>query len=340
MGMAGGVYTVTSIAYISTRNSARMLPPREIGPALRKAAQDRDARVVTVAVAPQPTRGADVAGADTLAAASFSVASPELLGKPLALALLTFAASLLALAICIMLVSLELGVYFAPTADGPPSSASDIASILWVPSIFLTLAGFAFVGSWRLGVSWQTRIRGARVTLSAEGLAVRDHATLWRPRFIPWREVVSIVQFIYNDSYTRSHIVYLLDAGNQTFLWESPPDMRYVSPAILARVAARQESAARLLTYAAEATGLPLLNITGVVSEVAKIEPDPSNMSGEPDSRDVALLDFIEGVTSTKGAEVAPSTTAEKWRKILVNVLVVIAVGFALWAWYGSGLGF
>lgn len=92
--------------------------------------------------------------------------------------------------------------------------------------------------------------------------------------------------------------MYLLDAGDQTFLWESPPDMRYEAPARRARLAEQQASAARLLAWVNEATGLPLLNISGVVSVLAKIEPDPHSTSEEPDPRDTALLDFIEGGAS------------------------------------------
>lgn len=336
MGLASGAYTVQSFSYLLRHSAARIAPPREIGPALRHAAQMRDARIVTV-VEPAAPAQSDAAGGDSREPDTFTVAAPELLGRPLALALLMFAAGLLALAFASMFFWLG-GFDLSPVSDGFISFDSYVFTQMRYISLFSVVAVLAFVAAGRLVVSWQARVRGARVTASAEGLTVRDHLTLWRPRFIPWRDVVSLVRFTYNDNLVRPRTVYLLDGGKQTFLWESPPNLRYVSPSIVARGAAQQASAARLLARVIEATGQPLLNITSVINDVAKIEPDPNNTS-VPISKDLALLDFIEGVTSTKSPEIAPPTTAERWRKILVNVLAVIAVGYAWWAWYGGSLG-
>jgi hypothetical protein len=149
------------------------------------------------------------------------------------------------------------------------------------------------VTAWRYFIRWLAEVRGAEVTPSAEGLIVRDQMTLWRPRFIPWNAVVSLARFTYTNPEVRAGTIYLLDAGDQTFLWESPPEIRYESSARLARDVTQQMNAAQLQTLVTQASGQPLLNISGVMSAVIKLSINPN--SGAPTPKDAELFDFIEG---------------------------------------------
>ena len=64
--------------------------------------------------------------------------------------------------------------------------------------------------------------------------------------------------------------VYLLDAGHQTFLWETPPTMRYEKPALRLRIARQQAQSTQLLALTSAATRLPLLNISSIVGALAR----------------------------------------------------------------------
>ncbi len=298
MWLAFGLYMVTALSFVLRGASARMLPPPAIGPALRKAMRARDPRVVTVEQIERPVQESAAEGASVLPVSMLTVAAPELLTRPFVLALAVFATGMLALAFTSLLLWFGLSMLNEPSDVADVGSGAEIVyTFLWLAGTFAPLALLALVSAWRFWIRWRARVRGADVAISAEGLTIRDQATLWRRRLVPWCDVTSLAQFTYNDIALRAHAVYLLDAGDQTFLWESPPDMRYAAPARRARIAKQQASAARLLARVSEVTGLPLLNISGVVSAVAKIEPDPYSMSDEPDPGDTALLDFIEGVT-------------------------------------------
>ena len=306
-----GLYFVTALSFGSQGASARLLPPPGIAPALRNALRDRDPRIVKVEQIERPMRESAAEGASAPPVSSLTVSTPELQTRPLALTLAVFAAGMLALAFASFFLwfGLWAGLSTANTPSdiaGSPSGAETIYRSLQFGGMFAPLALWALVSARRFWIRWLARIWGAEVAISAEGLTSRDQATLWRRRFIPWSDVTSLARFTYNDTYVRPRTVYLLDAGDQTFLWESPPDMRYEAPARRARLAERQASAARLLAWVNQATGLPLLNISGVVSVLAKIDPDPYSTSEEPDPRDRALLDFIEGATSAHSIEAPP----------------------------------
>ncbi len=301
-----GLYFVTALSFGSRGASARLLPPPAIGPALRNALRDRDSRVGKVEQIEPPMQESAAEGVTVPPISTLTVPAPELLTRPLALAFAVFAAGMLALAFASFFLWMGLSMLNAPSdmADGGIGAEFIYTSLRFV-GIFAPLALWALVSAWRFWIRWLAKVWGAEVAIIAEGLTIRDQATLWRRRFIAWRDVTSLARFTYNDSYVRPRSVYLLDAGDQTFLWESPPDMRYATPARRARIAEQQASAAQLLARVSEATGLPLLNISGVVSSVAKIDPDPYSTRDEPDPRDTALLDFIEGVTSGHSVDVA-----------------------------------
>ncbi len=314
--LTSGITIMTAILLGIGGGASRIKPPPAIASALRKAMRDRDSRIAAAEQIEAPASESTTNAANPSLTSRVRVATPELMTRPLALALVVFAAGMLAVAF------VGSTLWFGAMMLGEPPDTSDsisgaemIYSLLREVGMFAPLALWALHSAWRLWVQWLAGVRGATVTLSADGLTVRDQATLWRRRFIPWRSVVSLARFTYNDAYVRPRIVYLLDAGDQTFLWESPPDMRYEAPARRARIAVRQASAAHLLERVRGATELPLLNISGIVSAVAKIEPDPHSRSSEPDPRDTALLDFIQSAASGRRIEAAtaplPSSTKQ-----------------------------
>lgn len=306
VSLMSGLFAVSVVTYTATRASARMLPPPSIALALRKAVSARDPRVVSIEQVEHPAQGSAAEEANALTTSTFWVAAPELLTRPLALAVVVFAAGLIPLAITSNFLAFGIsGLSDPPNPYGGPSPAEQLSILLLFVGIFAPLALWALVSAWRFWIRWRAKVRGAEVAASAEGLTIRDQETLWRKRLIPWSEVVSLARFTYNDIYVQARTVYLLDAGNQTFLWESPPDMRYAASARRAQIAEQQANAARLLAHIAAVTGLPLLNISGVVSAVAKVDPDPYSTSDEPDPGDAAILDFLDGATSTKPSQIA-----------------------------------
>jgi hypothetical protein len=140
-----------------------------------------------------------------------------------------------------------------------------------------------------------------------------------------------VLRFTYIDANVHPCTVYLLDAGVQTFLWEAPADMRYVSQKRLARIVQRQTQASRLLTLIEQATALPPLDITSVIAAVTKIDPNPYSTSEEPDVKDIELLAFIEGADSPEALTplAPPPTTAERWRRGLLSALIFLALAAA-----------
>jgi hypothetical protein len=174
-----------------------------------------------------------------------------------------------------------------------PYSLQGYYANLAFASALTTFALLILVTAWRYFIRWLAEARGAVVTPSAEGLTVRDQMTRWRPRFIPWNAVVSLAGFTYTNPEARAGTIYLLDAGDQTFLWESLPEIRYESPIRLAHEATQRLNAAQLMRLVVRATGQPLLNISGVMIAVVKLSINPKR--GAPDPKDAELFDFIEG---------------------------------------------
>ena len=312
-------------------SSKRMLPLPDLAPALLKATRERDPRIVRVAQEERPQPG----GADEASALSnttLKVASPEVLAGSLWMTLGLFAVGLIPLAFPVIILWSVVAAWSSLATPEPNAQAAGIYFIVRVTGIIAPLVVMGFLAVQRSWTLWRTRVHGAVVEIGAEGMAVRDYQTHWRRRFILWSDVVSLLRFTYTDAYIRPCTVYLLDTGSQTFLWESPADMRYVSQKRLARIAERQAQARRLLTAIEMATSLPLLDITSVISAVTKIDPDPYSTSEEPDAKDVELLEYVEGVTSPKALKsvAPPPTTAERWRRGLLSALACLVLVAAM----------
>ncbi|HEY7976113.1 MAG TPA: hypothetical protein VID72_12270 [Ktedonobacterales bacterium] len=333
IAFVSGYYMLTWMLFSSRLATKQMLPSPDMAHALRKAAQNRDARIVTVVQLEQSPSGD--ASDSALAPTSVHVASPQLLTRSVWLAIAVCAAGLIPLTFIIFLFWSITWAFASQTPD-PAGGATFIYTMLRFAGMFAPLLVIAFVNTRRYWIGWRTRVRAADVTISALGLTIRDCATLWRRRFIAWDDAVSFVCFTYKDGYAHPRTVYLLDSGVQTLLWEMPPDMRYDPPARRKLIADQQAQSARLVALIATATKLPLLDITGVIGALAKVEPNPYTTSEAPDSRDVELLEFVEGVSSPKALNTLspPPTRTEQWHRLLLSGLV----GFAFIA--GSVLFF
>lgn len=306
VSLMSGLYFVSALTFGYRASTARLLPLPAVAPALRAALRARDPRIVRVEQIERPAHEHGSEGASAPPVSTLTVPSPEPLTRPLWLALAMFAAAMLALAFTAYFLWaglwVGLSMFDGPSGGDSAPGASRVFTMLRFAGMVAPLALVALGSAWRLWIGWRARVRGALVELNAEGLAIQDQMTGWRRRFILWGDVVSLARFTYNDVYVRARTVYLLDAGDQTFLWESPPDARYATAGRRARIAASQARAAELLARVSEATGQPLLDITSVVGAVTKIEPQPHATCNEPDARDVALLEFIEGGASRCGA--------------------------------------
>lgn len=338
VAFVSGCYMLMWLLSSGRLATRQMLPLPALAPALRQAARDCDTRVVSTA---QPERPAQEYASDAaLAATSVVVATPQLLTSSGWLAIGVFSAGMVPLAMVAMFLQSIVSTGFAPQ-PGLVGGASVVYTMLRLAGVFAPLVVIAFVYAGRYWVGWRAKVRGAHVTVSAQGLTIRDYATRWRRRYVAWRDVVSFVCFTYKDGYTHPRTVYLLDGGSQTFLWETPPDMRYDPAARRQRIAGQQAESARLVALVAAATRLPLLDISSVISAVAKIEPNPYTASEEPDPRDIELLEFVEGVSSPKTLKslAPPLIRAEQWRRGLLSGLVGIAfvVGSVLFfGWLGQ----
>lgn len=322
------LYVVLAGARLSSK---RMLPLPDLAPALLKAARERDPRIVRVAQEERPQPG----GADEASAISnttLKVASPEALTGSLWMTLGLFAVGLIPLAFSVIVLWSVVAAWSFLATPEPNAQAAGIYAIVRVTGIFAPLVVMGFLAVQRSWTAWRTRMHGAIVEIGAEGMTVRDYQTHWRRRFMRWSDVVSLLRFTYTDAYIRPCTVYLLDAGSQTFLWESPADMRYVSQKRLARIAERQAKARRLLRLIEDATALPQLDITSVIGAMTKIEPDPYSTSDKPDAKDVELLEYVEGVMSPKALEsvAAPPTTADRWRRGLLSALACLVLVAAM----------
>ncbi len=204
--------------------SARMLPPPGLGLALRRAI-----RIHEPWVAPADPATPTAPQVDNSAATRLTVATSYLLTRPLWLAIVTLAGGALALLPVVFFASFAFSMAGPPAdpAYAMPDAVTGSYQLLWIAGIFAPLVVIAAAFAWRYWIGWRAGVRGVEIEVSPEGLAIRDHTTLWRGRFIRWSEIVSLARFTYNDDYVRPHTVYMLDADSQTLLWESPPDMRY-----------------------------------------------------------------------------------------------------------------
>ncbi|HET9111537.1 MAG TPA: hypothetical protein VFN78_11985 [Ktedonobacterales bacterium] len=336
-----GVYSAAAMIYALKGASSRIVPPPALAEALRRAARDRAPRlgaVVQAALPDQTAPGAATEETGDVPEASLVVVTPELLTRPLPLVFAVTASGIVSLALIAGLASF-LPVEFAPQQI---LGATGVYLDLRFIGVLAGLGAFAFAFAWRMWHGRRVASRGIEVTSEADGLTVRVSGARKRQRFISWRDAQSLVRFAYNDYYVRPCTVYLLDAGSQTFLWESPPDMRYASPAQRAQLAAQRASAARLASLASAATGLPLFDISGVINSVAKLEPAviyTPPQDNEPSAEDMELLESIESIMDTKaGAPATPAPTmSAQWLRLLTSMLIGFATMVGA-AWLAQGL--
>jgi hypothetical protein len=323
------LYVVLSGVRLSSK---RMLPLPDLAPALLKATRERDPRIVRVAREEQAgSKDSATDEVNTLAATTLKVASPEPLTGSLWMVIGIFAVSLVPLSFFVVFLWFVVATGLSQMTSGTGSGAAGIYLMIRITGMFAPLVALALLAARGAWTAWRARVRGAVVEINAEGMSVRDQHTHWRQRFIRWSDVVSVLRFTYIDANVHPCTVYLLDAGVQTFLWEAPADMRYVSQKRLARIVQRQTQASRLLTLIEQATALPPLDITSVIAAVTKIDPNPYSTSEEPDVKDIELLAFIEGADSPEALTplAPPPTTAERWRRGLLSALIFLALAAA-----------
>lgn len=359
MSLATGFYLVIAAAQFVKLSFARVSPPPDTASTLRQAARARDSQAAPI-VMEQQSQNAFADDAYALKDSSFVVAVPELLTRPMWAVIAAFVGSALALAAADFLASLSISIIPQSVYDPNFDPSMGLTYSDWSEvGIFLMLGVLAFMSAWRSWNSW--RGRGAYVEVSAGGLIVRGPETLWRRRFIPWRDAQSLARIVYNDTYAQARTVYMLDAGNQTLLWESPPDMRYASLSRRARIAQRQTSAAQLVALISMRASLPLRDISGRVNAVAKIEPNPRDASfnqlidqsiyGISPSMPLRtlqaavaeVLDRAKAEAETASEPPPPpppplpiGVRLEQWRRRLNNALALFAYGVGLLWFYGG----
>lgn len=322
--LASAIYIVASFAHFGSgmlaAGRARRGPPPDMALALRQATYARDPRIAPVAQGAQPTL--DPALGSAYPNSSLAVAAPDLLAEPLLATI-----GMLALGI--------IPLWFADTLAPGFAQFPDHGS-LWMIGILLMLSALAFAYARHCWNSWRAGSRGVPMTASAEGLAIRAPETLGGRRFIPWRSARSLARLTYSYSGSGAHTVYMLDAGDQTLLWECPPGMRYASPTRRAKIAQQQFHGAWLVALVATATGLPPLDISEIVHTITNLAPIDITASDDggivavevsPTAEDSALLEFL----SSAGAETAnsdapsppptPGDRLEQWRRFLNALL-------------------
>jgi hypothetical protein len=349
-GLVAGLYIAASFAYLMTGLAragviARLWPPPTMAPTLRQAIRARDSRIAPVAPVEEPL-DLGLSGAGARPDSQLIVSPPEPLTSSL-----RYGIAALAGGVILLLLAAYSVLAFPSHFDAPiPDDTS-----LSLTGVFLTVSALTIRFAWRTWNSWRGRGRGVAVTPGAEGLTVRGPQTLYGRRFIPWRNARSLTRIAYRDEHSRTHTIYMLDAGAQTLLWESPPDMGRASRSRQAKIAQRQASAARLAALAATITSLPLLDISEVADVIASVEPDfASNMTIIPvegegiggieapkTDEDVVLLNFLSSIAAeAPSADPAPPLTAgarlEQLRRLLAGLLmafVPVAAAYYLFFW-------
>lgn len=351
VSLAAGFYTAASFgdagAAMVTTLRARIGPPPGMALALRQAMRVRDSRVAPLTGIELPAPAATSGDAGAFLGPTLVVSAPETLLRLVLWDVMALVGGALAL---------WGAVYFASDLLARLDDMSPDYLSLWLAGVLVMMSASAFTFVWRSWAYWQGRTLGVEVTPSAEGLTIRGPETLWSPRFIRWDAARSLARFTYKDDNTRAHTAYMLDADNQTLLWESPPDRRYAMPSRRAALVWRQASAARLVALATIATGLPLLDISEIVDEISGVQPDLSSASLDitlsddasviaitvkPSAEDVALLEFLysAGAEAEKDGDPAPPppTTAprlEQWRRLfgsLLNWGAAVAAAYFFW---------
>ncbi len=357
LSLAAGCYLVASAANVVRGlylgGNAKRLPPSDMAPVLRRAVRTRDPRIAPIAQGEQPVQEAEPGDPNLfMDASSLVVSTPEPLTRPLVIVIVSLAGSIISMLVTIWMVALAVSAIPRQSAIPPfsPDLPDDffVYTFLWIAGVFVTTSTLIFAFFCRTRNKWKARSRGVEVKATSEGLTIRGPQTHWRPRCIAWRKVRWLARFAYNDLYVRRRVAYILDAGDQTLLWESPPDMRYVSPSSRAKIAQRQASAAQLVALTAAATGLPLLDISGTVNAIARIEPeltastitvseslDLIAIDATPTAADVQMLEFLASAGAQAAADDGPVTQRalryaqlEQCRRLLSGVLV----WFATWA--------
>lgn len=341
VALATGFYMVVAIkAGVDTVSMRTERSPSEVARTMRDAARARDPHVAPVSQVDLPTVGAASEDTGSISGRMLVLATP---------APLTGSLSLVLVGIVLSGLSLLFGALFASTipqsfvtgayydAEYAPN-ASDVYTTVRFIGIFVMLSALALMFAWRSWNRWRAKGRGATVITNTEGLTIRGPATRWRERFIPWRRVESLAQFTYRDAYTHTPTVYMLDAGNQTVLWESPPDTPYAASSLRAKVAEQQSNAAQLLAIISAATSLPLLDLTESVNTMEKSGWGnlAARASGSAKSSPLATAGAGSGkftITLKKG-----ESRLEKWRRVLISLLGLIAI-VAVMIWLSGAMG-
>lgn len=196
VALVTGFYLVAAIKFgLDTVNIRIERSSSEVARTLRDAARIRDPRIAPAAHVDPPSMGTALEDTGSISGMTLVVATRAPLARPLALVLLGIALSA---------PFLLFGVFFASTisqsfatsvyydADYAPN-ASDVYTVVRFIGLFVMLSALALMFAWRSWNSWRAKGRGATVRTDAEGPIIRGPETLWRGRFIPWRNVESLV---------------------------------------------------------------------------------------------------------------------------------------------------
>jgi hypothetical protein len=251
--LARSALTTTFSAYADIRTTAT---------ALLRAAADRDATIAPAAIA-ETSEAVDTRGfrVPALPDAAVTVVFPEALTtRGLAIGGALVASVFVALP-SIIIATLALPV----TPNFPASALADWGTL----ALTMTALVCAIFSAWLFIVAVrslrrrQRQRRGFEITTATDGLRFRRPESPRRERFIAWSAAQSLTRIDFTDTLTRHRAIYLLDAGQETLLWEAPPIERYGAPDTQQHSAILQDNARQLAAQIAARSGLPLLDLTG-----------------------------------------------------------------------------
>lgn len=197
---------------------------------------------------------------------TLALAFPTLMLTQQAIAVLAYIFGFLFLVLAALTVNLTTAALNMPVQQLPSASVLDLLIPLAIFSALMLVAALLFFIGGRRRRRLVRERRGITLTVDGLGVSFRQPTKPRQTTTIAWGEMRALAMLSYKDIYTHDHVIYLLDGGAQTLLWEYPPTELYAMPDERDRTSLRQESSRTLARLIAERTRLPLRNLTATMT--------------------------------------------------------------------------